>query len=195
MALAAALGGGLVLVVVAALLAGAHFFGPGRSPAVLPPAAGTSAASPAAASPAPVFGVPTVTSGCPAAAAGTSGARCPSSPECWNGIVEIAGNTTVQSLPCTGPHSWETFAIGILPPEASTSDTDIVAKDPTVRGVCSVAVLLQSRAGAARKIPAASWDIEVVPPDEAAFDSGARAYRCLARPLTGPDPVQSQFLR
>jgi hypothetical protein len=193
MALAAALGGGLVLVVVAALFAGAHFFGPGSTPGPARPGPQSPAAG--TGSVAAVFGVPTVTSGCPAASAGTSGARCPSSPECWNGIVEIAGDTTVHSLPCTGPHVWETFAIGILPAAASTSDTAIVAKNPTVRAVCSVSVLLRSRAGAARRIPAASWDIEVVPPDQAAFDSGARAYRCLAHVLTGPDPAGSQFLR
>ena len=192
MALAAAVGGGLVLVVVAALFAGAHFFGPGRTPGQGRPGGGASAQAGGVAA---VFGVPTVTSGCPAASAGTSGARCPSSPECWDGIVEIAGNTTVRSLPCSGPHVWETFAIGLLPAAASTSDAAIVAKNPTVRAVCSGSVLLRSRAGAARKIPAASWEIDVVPPDEAAYDSGARAYRCLAHVLTGPDPAGSQFLR
>jgi hypothetical protein len=194
-ALTAALSGGLVLVVVAALFAGAHFFAPGRTPGATQPRHGASAAGPGTDGVAAVFGVPTVTSGCPAASAGTSGARCPSSPECWNGIVAIAGDTTARSLPCTGPHVWETFAIGILPAAASTSDAVIVAKNPTVRSVCSVSVLLRSRAGAARKIPAASWDIEVVPPDEAAYDSGARAYRCLAHVLTGPDPAESQFVR
>jgi hypothetical protein len=192
MALAAAVGGGLVLVVVAALFAGAHFFGPGSAPGQGRPGGGASVHAGGVAA---VFGVPTVTSGCPAASAGTSGARCPSSPECWDGIVEISGNTTVRSLPCTGPHVWETFAIGILPAAASTSDAVIVAKNPTVRAVCSAAVLLRSRAGAARKIPAASWEIDVVPPGEAAYDSGARAYRCLAHVLTGPDPAESQFLR
>jgi hypothetical protein len=34
-----------------------------------------------------------------------------------------------------------------------------------------------------------------MPPDEAAFDIGARAYRCVARALTGPAPTTSQFLR
>jgi hypothetical protein len=194
MALAAALGGGIALIVVAALLAGARFFGPGRTPAPVQRGQSPAAAAGAASGPG-VFGVATVTSGCPAASAGAPGARCPARPECWDGIVEISGNTTVRSLPCAGPHVWETFGIGILPAAASTSDTAIVAKDPTVRAVCSAAVLLRSRAGTAQKIPAASWEIEVVPPDEAAFDSGARAYRCLAHALTGPDPAQSQFLR
>jgi serine/threonine protein kinase len=203
MALAAALGGGLVLVVVAALVVGTHFFGPGSSPRGSAPGAAqpgrgsgsTSAESGRAGRVPAVFGVPTVTSGCPAAAAGASGARCPSSPECWAGVVEVAGDTTAHSLPCTGDHVWETFAIGILPAAASTSDETIVAKDPTVRAVCSLRVLLRSRSGAALKIPAASWTIQVVPPDEAAYSSGARAYRCLAHVVPGPDPVTSQFVR
>jgi hypothetical protein len=41
-------------------------------------------------------------------------------------------------------------------------------------------VLLKSRSGAARQVPKRSWEIEVMPPDETAFNSGARAYRCLA---------------
>jgi serine/threonine protein kinase len=199
MALAAALGGGLVLVVVAALLAGAHFLGPARSPqastpgAAQPGGSGSGRAGPGGVP--PVFGVSTVTSGCPAASVGSSGARCPASPECWNGIVEIEGDTTVRSLPCAGDHVWETFAIGILPAAASTFDAELVAKDPTVSAICSLSVLLRSRAGAALKIPAAAWEIQVVPPDEAAYDSGARAYRCLAHVTAGPDPVTSQFRR
>jgi hypothetical protein len=39
------------------------------------------------------------------------------------------------------------------------------------------------------------WDVQVLPPDEAAFGSGQRAYRCVAHPLTGHDPRVSQFGR
>jgi hypothetical protein len=209
-ALAAALGGGLVLVIVAAVFAGAHFLGPGSSPRASAPGAAqpgqgsgsagvgsgsSGSGSAGSGSAAAVFGVPTVTSGCPAASVGTSGARCPSSPECWGGVVDVAGDVTARSLPCAGDHVWETFAIGILPADVSTSDETIVAKDPAVRAVCSVPVLLRSRSGAAQKIPAASWMIQVMPPDEAAFNSGARAYRCLAHVVPGPDPVTSQFGR
>jgi hypothetical protein len=55
--------------------------------------------------------------------------------------------------------------------------------------------MLRSRRGLARLIPAGSWDIEVLPPNEAAFDSGARAYRCIAHVLTGRDPRRPQFGR
>jgi hypothetical protein len=186
------------VIVIAALFAGAHFFGPGGTPGPVrrgqsPVAAGSASAAGTASGPG-VFGVATVTSGCPAAA-GTAGARCPARPECWDGIVEIAGNTTVQSLPCTGPHVWETFAIGILPAAAATFDTDVVAADPTVKAVCSLRVLLRSRLGAAQRMPAGAWTIQVLPPDEAAFDSGARAYRCLAGSVTGATAQTSEFTR
>jgi len=47
--------------------------------------------------------------------------------------------------------------------------------------------------GAARQLPAVSWQIAVLPPDEAAFDSGARAYRCLAARSSGAESSASQF--
>src|SRR5258708_7362452 len=65
---------------------------------------------------------------------------------------------------------------------------------PRHAGVCSLPVLLRSRRARARLIPQ-SREIDVLPPDEAAFASGARAYRCLAHALTGPDPRTSEFSR
>jgi serine/threonine protein kinase len=67
--------------------------------------------------------------------------------------------------------------------------------NPTVSAVCSVRVLLASRRGTALGVPAGSWQITVLPPSEAAFDSGARAYRCLAHQSSGADPSTSQFGR
>jgi Protein kinase domain len=139
-----------------------------------------------------VFGIPTVASGCPAASV-QAAARCPRDPECWNGLVVISGSVTARSLPCTSPHVWETFAIAILPADVRTFDQSIVAKDPAVTAVCSMRVLLASRRAAAREIPPGSWAIEVMPPDEASFGSGARAYRCVAHSVSGPDPSTSQF--
>jgi hypothetical protein len=140
-----------------------------------------------------VFGIPTVTSGCPAASVRAAAARCPRDSECWNGLVEVSGNVTASSLPCTRPHVWETFAIAILPGDVRTFDQAIVQKNATVEAVCSMRVLLASRRGVARQVPAGSWEIEVMPPDEAAFDSGARAYRCVAHSLSGAAPSTSQF--
>lgn len=67
-----------------------------------------------------------------------------------------------------------------MPADASTFNVNIVQANPVVRTVCSYAVLLRSRVGQARLIPRSRWSIQVVPPDEAAYNSGVRTYRCLA---------------
>jgi hypothetical protein len=121
-------------------------------------------------------------------------ARCPASPECFNGLTIISGSASAKPLPCNGPHVWETFAIAILPADVRTFDQPMVAANPAVRRVCSQAVMLASRQGAARRLPAQAWDIDVLPPSEAAFASGSHVYRCLAHEI-GPEPRTSQFRR
>jgi hypothetical protein len=106
--------------------------------------------------------------------------------------VVTSGSATAASLPCSGPHTWQTFAIGILPADVRTYDQNFVQANPAVRSVCSLPVLLRSRLGPARRFPDSSWEIQVLPPDEAAFDSGARAYRCVAARV-GADPATSEF--
>jgi hypothetical protein len=178
---AAVVGGGLVLVVIAALIVGIRLLAPGGSTA----ATGTSGTTgtttrTGAAGAIDTFGVATTVSHCPAASVAGAGARCMAAPECWNGLVETEGIITASTLPCRGPHTWQTFAIGIMPSAASSYDVDTVQANPTVRRVCSYAVLLRSRVGRARLIPRSQWSIQVVPPDEAAYNSGVRTYRCLA---------------
>jgi hypothetical protein len=107
--------------------------------------------------------------------------------------VITAGSASARNLPCTRPHVWQTFAIAILPAGVRTFDADSVAGNPTVSAVCSTRVLLASRRATALGVPAGSWQITVLPPDEAAFDGGARAYRCLAHQGGGADPSTSQF--
>ena len=131
-----------------------------------------------------VFGIPTVTAGCPAASVRVAGARCPARPECWAGMVETSGAVTDRSLPCTRPHYWETFAIAILPADARTFDQPTLEKNPTVNAVCSMRVLLASRRGRGLRIPVSAWRVDVLPPSEAAFDSGTRTYRCVANVIT-----------
>jgi serine/threonine protein kinase len=193
-ALAAAVGSGLVLVVIAGLIVGHRLLAPAA-------ASGNTAASGSTAASGQVidtFGVATTTSGCPAAsvagagAGAGAGARCTASPECWNGLLEEEGVITASSLPCTGPHTWQTFAIGIMPTGASTTNVNIVQASPAVSAVCSYPVLLGSRVGRARLIPRSRWMIQVVPPDEQAFDSGVRSYRCLAA-VEEMEPRTSQF--
>jgi hypothetical protein len=63
-----------------------------------------------------------------------------------------------------------------------------------VPGVCSQAVMLASRQGPARRLPAQDWDIDVLPPSETAFSSGSHVYRCVAHDLVR-EPRTSQFRR
>jgi hypothetical protein len=183
-------GGGLALIIAAVAVAAGMYL---HAPASQAGTAGRPRAGTAMGTAVGTFGIPTVTRGCPAASVPAAAARCPRTPECWNGVVEVSGNATASSLPCRQPHVWETFAIAILPADVVTYDVDQVTANPAVRAVCSLSVLLASRRAQARLIPPRSWEIDVLPPDQAAFASGARAYRCLARPVTGPDPTTSQF--
>ena len=182
--MAAVVGGGLVLVVIAALIVGIRLLAPGGGGG--PAAAGTAGATgtttrTGAAGPIDTFGIATTASHCPAASVAGAGARCTAAPECWDGLTEINGIVTAPSaLPCRGPHTWQTFAIGIMPSAASSFDVNTVQANPAVRAVCSYAVMLRSRVGRARLIPRSQWTIQVVPPDEAAYNSGVRTYRCLA---------------
>jgi len=80
------------------------------------------------------------------------------------------------------------------PPEFMALLRRSLAENPTVRAVCSLPVLLDSRRIDARRIPASSWQIEVLPPTEAAYNSGARTYRCVAD-VTGSQANTSQFRR
>jgi len=183
----------LVVVAAAAILAlrlFPHATTPAAAPATDRPGQDTNG------DPAPVgaFGIATVQAGCPAASVPSAHARCPASPECWAGLVEISGVVSAETLRCDQAHSWETFAIAIMPAGAQTVDEPTLAENPTVRAVCSLPVLLDSRRADARRIPASSWQIEVLPPTEAAYNSGARTYRCVAS-VTGSQVSTSQFRR
>jgi serine/threonine protein kinase len=194
----AGLAAGIAVIAAVAALFGARFLGPAASPRAGSGASqgasgtGTSATASAAASTASVYGIATTSAGCPAAAVRGAVARCPAQPECFNGMVVIAGSATAAPLPCDHSHYWETFAIAILPAGVQTFDQPVVAADPAVRKVCSQAVMLASRQGRARLLPAADWEIQVLPPSESAFDSGARAYRCVATEI-GHQPGVPQF--
>jgi serine/threonine protein kinase len=185
---------GVAVMVAAALIAVPRLLSPGGGPAGnSPPAssppgnnpAGTStpaASTPGVSMPGPVgvFGVATTTKHCPAASVAGAGAACVTTPECWAGVNEISGVISASPLPCTQSHTWQTFAIAIMPSESATFDVNIVQANPTVRALCSAKVLLASRTGAALPVPQSAWSIQVMPPDEAAYDTGVRTVRCLA---------------
>jgi hypothetical protein len=195
-----ALAAGLVVIVAAALLAGPRLLSHGSSPAAGPAGAMPTGTGPAGTGSraqggaADVFGIRTTSAGCPAAALRAAGARCPASPECFGGMVVSAGSASAEPLPCGQPHYWETFAIAVLPAGVRTYVQKVVAADPAVRKVCSQPVMLASRQGQARRLPAPDWKIDVLPPSEAAFGSGTRVYRCVVWEI-GHQPRTSQFRR
>jgi hypothetical protein len=189
-----ALAAGLVVIIAAALLIGARFLPHGSAPAAAPARTGTSPpAQGSGAAATEVFGIGTTSAGCPATRQ-VAAARCPASPECFGGLVVSAGSASAEPVACNRSHYWETFAIAILPAEVRTFDQDAVGADRAVRTVCSETVMLASRRGQARRLPARDWRINVLPPSEAAFDSGTRVYRCLANEI-GQQPRMSQFGR
>jgi len=175
----AAVGGGVAVAVTAALLVVPRLLSPGGGPAGNSPAA---ASTPRASLPGAigVFGVATTTQHCPAASVTGSGAACVKTPECWAGVNDFNGVISASPVPCTQPHTWQTFAIAMMPSESATFNVNIVQANPTVQALCSAKVLLASRTGAALRVPPSAWSTQVMPPDEEAYDSGVRTVRCLA---------------
>jgi hypothetical protein len=188
-----ALAAGLVVIIAVAVVIGARFLPHGSGPPAASAGTGTGSRAQGGGAAADVFGIRTKSSGCPATLR-VAAARCPASPECFDGIVESAGSASAASVACDRLHYWETFAIAILPARVRTFEQRVVAADPTVSTVCSQAVMLASRQGRARRLPARDWRIDVLPPSEAAFGRGSRVYRCLANE-TGHQPRMSQFRR
>ena len=195
----AAAGGGAAVAVAVALLVVPRLLSPGNGPpGNSPTGASTSGAStpgvstptvrtPGASTPAPslpgpvgVFGVATTTQHCPAASVTGANAVCVTTPECWAGVNDFNGVISASPLPCNQPHTWQTFAIAMMPSDSSTFNVNIVQANPTVEALCSTKVLLASRTGAALRVPQSAWSIQVMPPDEAAYDTGVRTVRCLA---------------
>jgi hypothetical protein len=190
----AAVGGGVAVAVAAALLIVPRLLSPGGGPPGNTPVGNTpvgnspvgnspaGASTPGASLPGAVgvFGVATTTEHCPAASVTGAGAACVKTPECWAGVNDFSGVITASPVPCTQPHTWQTFAIAMMPSESSTFNVNIVQANPTVRALCSTKVLLASRTGAALRVPQSAWSTQVMPPDEAAYDTGVRTVRCLA---------------
>ncbi|MFG1679750.1 serine/threonine-protein kinase [Nonomuraea sp. NPDC049269] len=179
----------LVLATGAGVVIYEHFTrGPETGQA--PQATGTAARkSPAAAR---IAGVETYTKGCPASAVPGAKASCVRDSECWAGLVVSAGDTTARRLGCEETHSWETFAIAPLPADSLTYDQRDLARHPLVKKVCSTAVLLATRYGAAKNIAGDKWLADVMPPSSAQFDQGLRVYRCVGA-LAGAERSGSVF--
>jgi hypothetical protein len=131
------------------------------------------------------FGVDTTTDGCAAVGRDGTGGRCTKDAECWSSMVVVVGSVQITREPCAELHFFETFAIAPLPLDALTSNQKVLAKHPAVKKLCTRKVMMRSRLGAARKIPASKWMVEVLPPSDNAYQEGARVYRCVAAIIDG----------
>ncbi|MFI9841410.1 serine/threonine-protein kinase [Nonomuraea sp. NPDC051941] len=139
-------------------------------------------------------GLKTYTENCPASKVRGGEAACVQESECWGGLVIISGDTKARRVGCEELHSWETFAVVPIPSDADTYVQQDLAKHPTIKRICSRAVLLASRVGTARNIGAAGWMADVMPPSQAQFETGTRFLRCIGR-LTSQEPRRSYFHR
>ncbi|MEU6778418.1 serine/threonine-protein kinase [Nonomuraea angiospora] len=139
-------------------------------------------------------GLKTYTENCPASKVRGGEAACVQESECWGGLVIISGDTKARRVGCEERHSWETFAVAPIPADADTYVQQDLAKHPTVKRICSRAVLLASRVGTARNIGAAGWMADVMPPSQAQFENGTRFLRCIGG-VTGQEPRRSYFQR
>nr|WP_062333091.1 serine/threonine-protein kinase [Herbidospora sakaeratensis] len=122
--------------------------------------------------------VATYTENC-AAAKALAGAACVKVPECWESILSLAGAVTAPRVGCEAQHAWETYAIAPMPADAVTWNGNTLEKHPTVAKLCSMATLLASRQGTARKVTADQWSPSVLPPTKEAFEAGDHSYRCV----------------
>lgn len=158
-------GSSWVAAVVVLLAAGLGFgtwwlFGRGASTAT---GVGTSGASASAAS--------------GAVAGPSAGASAPVElvGRCYGGLLTMSGIRTATERPCTEPHYWEAFAVGLLGPGTSSVELTQVRADPAVTAACTDAALAAYGAK-----PGRTYDIEVIPPREVAFAQGQRGFVCVA---------------
>jgi len=180
--------GGLGAIALVATIAGGSWYAATRSQALPSPTGGRSVSTPA--SPGPGRSFPSgvgVLPGCLLPLPG--GARCPVELECFGPVRIRSTVAEAESLPCTGRHTWESYAEGDLPVSVDAADHAAVAKDPTVRGICSQNVFRLTTT----LIEVDDWRFEVLPPPVGTVGPTSRTFRCLAgkgvNQLTGPTLV------
>jgi hypothetical protein len=164
------LGAGVVVLVLG-LLAAAVWAGPGRSTDRRTLLAGVPRRTATASARAQI--------GIGNCMLGAVGAACPTAPQCFDALTVSSGVVRAQSLPCTKPHTWEVFAIGLLARDTPAVGYPAVKTDQAVSRLCNPAILTLV------DIDARTWQVDVLPPSPEAFAGGDRTFRCLAG--TGPN--------
>ena len=177
--------------VVLAVVGGLTWYALGHPlPHVGPPVAHRSSLPAPSASSGQVSPSPSATSsgaGC-LVAAFTTGVRCPSTPECYDGVVVTAGVASALAVACTQQHTWEVFVLFDLPSDLTGVDHETVKANASVRRMCNAATLTFV------DFKLDTWQVEVLPPTPAAFSGGDRTARCLAGPGAGAKSTGSKFV-
>jgi hypothetical protein len=146
-------------------------------------------------SPAEIYGVRTVTEGCPAAQVADAQAQCVEKAECWSGMVVINGEIeSIRRLPCDQDHAYETYAIALVPGDVADPYTDVLEANATVQKVCNMDILLASRYGDALQYGADRWQAEILPPSSDDKSTELGVYRCVAT-ITDIETIQGSAFR
>jgi serine/threonine protein kinase len=111
------------------------------------------------------------------------GAGCPAAPQCFDTLTVDGDVARARVIPCTQPHTWEVFAVGVLSASLPDAGYREVKADQSVARICNAAVLVLV------DMAARTWMVEVLPPSPEAFAGGDRTFRCLAG--TGPNQQSS----
>nr|WP_192771993.1 serine/threonine-protein kinase [Plantactinospora soyae] len=178
--------GGLGAIVLVATIAGGSWYAATRGLPGPSPSASRSGTAPASTAATRVFpGTGGVLRGCLVPLPG--GARCPVELECFGPVRVRSTEAEAGRLPCTGRHTWESYAEGDLPLGVDATDHGAVKRDATVRGICNANVFRLTTT----LIETEGWKFEVLPPATAgAAGPASRTFRCLAGKgvdkLTGP---------
>jgi serine/threonine protein kinase len=131
--------------------------------------------------PAEIYGVRTVTEGCPAAKVPNGQAQCVEKAECWSGMVTINGEVeSIRRLTCDQDHAFETYAIALVPGDVADPYEDVLKAHPIVQQVCSMENLMASRFGEALNLGEERWEPDVLPPSSDDKSTELGVYRCIA---------------
>jgi serine/threonine protein kinase len=97
-----------------------------------------------------------------------NGGRCPEAEECYGPVSTAGGTVRAEQVPCARRHTWETYAVGDLPPALAGAGLAKVKADPAVRALCSRFTFSQTTLIFSPE----GWQFEVLP--------GEGEFRCLA---------------
>ena len=117
------------------------------------------------------------------------GGFCPATPQCWGGLVIVAGvQATARPKPCDEPHYWETYAGGWLPADAEGLPLDLMSRRSEIARVCTTTIL---RTAARPRKDVRRWERELLPVQLPG--SGRWVFHCVAAPAGGGEVTGTAF--